>query len=248
MAQPKRVIIAGHSHADTLFGGFLRASVEPKLFKVDDEREIYGLVGGFPRTPDYWDTLVREARDSVVIVVWGGNDNNGFFLFEANPRFDFVRDDVAWFDPQAHLVPAAAVQNYFYSLAHLREVIPILQRLREVSGARIMLAETPPPRGDDAALREQMKLEYTAMAAEYGVSLDTVPITRRFTRLKLWRAMRDAFKQFAADAGVEYLPLPDWAFDEEGFLKPEYWHTDATHANRAYANELRGHIGEHLLP
>lgn len=40
----KRVIIAGHSHADTLFGKWLRASAEPKLFRLDEIREVYGLV------------------------------------------------------------------------------------------------------------------------------------------------------------------------------------------------------------
>lgn len=180
-------------------------------------------------------------------MVWGGNDHNGLFLFEAAPRFDLVREDTEWFDPTAQLVPSAAVQKLFYAIPHLQECVPILQALDKVAGCRPFLAETPPPKGDDAALRQFMTSEFGAMAQARGISVETAPLTHPQTRLKLWRTMRDAYKALAADAGVEFLPLPAWVFDDVGFLKRDFWHTDATHANGAYAEGLLGHLGDRLL-
>jgi hypothetical protein len=243
----RRVLVAGHSHANTLFGRRLRESIEPKIIQLDEERDLFGLVGAFPRTPDYWEALKAEATGSTVVILWAGNDYNGGFLFEVSPRFDFVREDTPEVDETAELVPAGAVEQLFYQVPHMRDLERLLAELREVPDCRVILMETPPPKGDDAELRKRLAAEFGAKAEARGFSVENVPLSPPVLRRKLWLSMYDACRRVVNETGAEYLALPPWAFDEGGFLKVEYWHSDATHANLDYATALKSFLVERLL-
>lgn len=222
-------------------------SVEPKLIQLEEGRELYGLLGAFPRTDEYWEALKREAADSTVVLMWAGNDYNGGFLFEVTPRFDYVRANMPELDESAVLVPAAAVEELFYNVPHMRDCEQMLRALHEAPNCRVILMETPPPKGDDAALRTMLAAEFGAKAEARGFSVENVPLSPPVLRRKLWRSMYDAFRRVALETRTEFLALPAWVFDEGGFLKREYWHSDATHANAAYREAMIADLAERLL-
>lgn len=247
MTGKSRVIVAGQSHANTLFGGRHRDFEAPALVKLEPDLEIYGLFSASPRPPGYWETLQREAEDSTVVLVWGGNDHNAWFLFELTPPFDFVRTDSEFVDPTAHLLPLSLVQRIFATTPHYARCREVVAMLKNAPGCRPMLAETVPPKGDDAALRRFLAVEFRQLMAERGVSAETAPLTKPEIRLKLWRCYRDTYRDLAKEFGVEFLDLPNWTFDEGGFLKREHWQTDTTHASVDYGATLRRHFAHQLL-
>lgn len=247
MASKRRVIVAGQSHANTLFGGKHREFEAPTLIKLEPDLEIYGLFSASPRPKTYWEMLQREGEDSVVVLIWGGNDHNAWFLFETTPPFDFVRPDSEFVDATARLVPLSMMQRLFTSPPHYAECKAVVAMLKSAPGCRLMLMETVPPKGDDAALRRFLAVEFKQLMAEQGVTAETARLTKPEVRLKLWRCFRDAYKNLAQELGVEFLNLPNWTFDERGFLEREHWQTDATHASVDYGAKLRRHIALQLL-
>jgi hypothetical protein len=46
--------------------------------------------------------------------------------------------------------------------------------------------------------------------------------------------LQEMFRQDANRHRVEFLPVPPEVVDTEGFLKPQFWADDLTHANPAY--------------
>lgn len=242
-----RIVIAGHSHAESLMRGHQRDSEEASLVQIDDGVEAYALVGKLPRGADYTQAMCEQAAQSVSVVVWSGNDHNAWFLFKPDQPFDFWRDDVPQIDESATILPAALVQHLFYATTNAESLKAILPELVAQPGARVIVLETPPPKGDEAELRLLLNREYAHVAAARGVAIEDMPLTDRWLRLKLWRTHCEAFARIAAEGGAEYMKLPAWAFDAEGFLAREHWAKDATHGNMAYGDRLRRHLVDTLL-
>ena len=247
MSQYKRIVIAGQSHADTLFNDQHQTSAEPTLLKLDDDAEVYGLIGAMPRGPEYWDALREHAADSVVVIVWGGNDHNAWFLFQTTPHFDFVRDDIPEVDESAKLIPASLVHALFYGAGDVGSCKELLKELSAREDCRVLLMETPPPKGDDAELKKFLEIEYAHVAEQRGLSIQDIPLTDRRIRLKLWRAYRDACIRIAEENGADFLRLPQWVFDAEGFLQRKYWQNDATHGSPEYGAKVRRELINGLL-
>ena len=65
-------------------------------------------------------------------------------------------------------------------------------------------------------------------------------------RAKLYRINSDIFRGSCAELGVDFVPPPAEAVDAAGFLKPQYWTRDPTHANHVYGRLLMKQIKEQL--
>ncbi|WP_395644526.1 hypothetical protein [Terricaulis sp.] len=247
MPQYERIIIAGQSHADTLFNDQHRASDAPTLVRLDADAEVYGLVSAMPRGPDYWDALREHAAGSIVVLVWGGNDHNAWFLFQTTPHFDFVRADLPNVDPKAKLIPASLVHQLFYANPEAEQCKALVRELSERGDCRVLMMETPPPKGEEAELKKLLASEYAHVAQQRGMAIENIPLTDRMIRLKLWRAFRDASVRIARENGAEFLSLPAWAFDGEGFFRRAYWQNDATHGSSAYGTQVRRELINGLL-
>lgn len=243
----KRLIIAGHSHADTLFVGRHREFSEPTLVKLDFDQECYGVLGDLPRHERYWELLLKSAEHSIIACLWAGNDHNGWFLLQVADRFDFLRDDIGIVDPTAKILPLKLVRERFLNTADAFKCREVLTALKKIANCEVVLVETPPPKGDDHFVRQVLAVEFKAKAEELGIRLETASLTPPLIRLKLWRTLRDAYAQIARECGVRFLSLPHWAIDTAGFLAREHWQMDATHASQEYGNRLRRHLIESLL-
>lgn len=234
----RRFILAGHSHAHSL--GITNPSVPNaiELQAIDYlQGKVLGLSGPAPRTPAYWDALVREAKDSTVLLVWNGNQHLAKFLFEIDRPFDFfLASQPAWETSEADIVPEAQVREaldggnaFLYQL---------LGRLKEVPGCRVVLLGTPPPKGDDARLRHFIQREafFVQLASKAGSNVNHIRLTDRSVRLKLWTVIQDLLAEAADNNGCAFLSVPDGVKDEDGFLRGDLWFEDATHANPQYGH------------
>jgi hypothetical protein len=141
-------------------------------------------------------------------------------------------------NPSAQIISRAAIRHRFQK--SLDDLDLVLQRLATGGLNRIALIGTPPPKGDNEALRAFAQLEdfFVSAARRFGQSVETLPITDPYVRLKLWYLLQDMLAEVARIRGVMFIPVPKEVQDTDGFLKREFWLSDVTHANEAYGNVM----------
>lgn len=122
---------------------------------------------------------------------------------------------------------------------------------------------TPPPKGDNAALRkillknseEQTGKEIVNLdsglllkASEDGISLSDVRLTASTVMLKLWSELQDLMQETAHNHDADFLPFPHSLIGPDGFLRREYWAQDLTHTSReagsVFLDEIRNYYGD----
>ena len=76
--------------------------------------------------------------------------------------------------------------------------------------------------------------------------VESAAITDPYVRLKLWHVLQDLIAEAATRHGACFIPVPDGLKDKEGFLKPEHWANDVTHANEVYGEIMLRKVVEEL--
>lgn len=251
------LVLAGYSHIYSLIGiadttlGFAAATE----FRVDPVDGIPGLWmghGEWPRTDAYWERLQAFAsrEDEFAIgLSYRGNEHLARFLLQREMPIDFFSSEFPDLpiDPEAQLIPemmAEALFSPFYE--------PLAETVRNLrsTGRRVVLIGTPPPKGDDAFLRQMIANEehFVRICEMQSIPVDEVEFTRLSTRVKLWGVIQAIIRQGALAGGGSFLPAPRLAIEEDGSLRREYWNTDCTHANCAYGRlvlqDLLDHLGQ----
>jgi hypothetical protein len=233
------IIIAGHSHVRSLIGYGDGRAEGTYVLPVEGYDNIYGLHSPWPRPQDYWPTLMRHAPGNSVVVLWEGNRHNEFFLIEQQPPFDFVPRQLQSLPVQqnAHIVPEALVRRKFqYYLGNL--LADLCSALKAHGARRVVVLGTPPPKRDLAGFRALLPAELPFLNHPAGTTEEQLTLTSPLVRLKLWHVMQEVHREQAESVGAEFFPVPEITTDETGFLKPEFWWTDLTHANESYGRVM----------
>jgi hypothetical protein len=235
------IIIAGHSHAATLVGSSSHPKGDVCLLPVAGHDRIYGLHGpllaGFAvRTGYYWTALARYAPGNSVALFYGGNEHHANFLFEQAPRFDFVPKGLQSLPVEADavIVSESLIRAKFRSLLG-SPLQGLLAYLTRQAHSRITLIGTPPPRRD-----------YDGFQSLFISDHPQVKLTSSIKLLKLWHVLQEILREQAEGNGVEFIAVPDGITDEDGFLKPEFTGTDATHGNQAYGQLMLNYLAQRL--
>ena len=138
-------------------------------------------------------------------------------------------------DQGVELVPELQVREVFQpSMSHLEIV---LTRMLDTGGPRPIVLGTPPPKADNEAIRRGMQVHadfFTKLASDLGLDPEKAQLAPACLRLKLWWLLQQMMRETAERLAVEFWPVSASAMTEEGYLRPEYWGEDATHANAAY--------------
>ncbi|ORA76724.1 hypothetical protein BST28_20585 [Mycolicibacter kumamotonensis] len=233
-----RLILAGHSHLRAIAGRPI-VSESSELVAGPRGDGMLFLVGPGPkRDMSYFDTLADLAIGADVGIIWNGNEHLALYFFEAETPFDFLSAHVRTMNPSAQMKSQAAIRHRFQQTS-FDTLDVVLKRLATGGLNRIALIGTPPPKGDNEALRALLQTEefFVNWAAQLGHSVETVPITDPYVRLKLWYLLQDMQAEKARARGLMFIPVPKEVQDADGFLKREFWQ-DVTHANRAYGNVM----------
>jgi hypothetical protein len=238
------IIIAGHSHIGAL--GVGPAKEDFNLLPVEGQDRMFGLHGAWPRSENYWRALVGYAPGNSIALLWGGNEHYSLFLIEQPLRFDFVprRLQSLPVDGDAVIVPEALVRARFQSF--LTPLHDMLAELKAQTSSRVALVGTPPPKGNDQYLRSFLQPEMSHYHNSLGLTVEQVKLTPPIIRLKLWHVLQELFQEQAEREGLEFIPVPNIVTDETGFLKPEFWEADVTHANLAYGRVMHNHLAQKL--
>jgi hypothetical protein len=229
-----KIILAGHSHIVALTGRLKSETLE--LRPIPGFERIVFYCGPWPRDPDYWLTLRWALPSATIVIFWCGNEHNAHFLLRPEPLFDFVASATPEeaVDDAVQLLPESLVRARL-SAFH-GELASYLTFLKSATKARVALAGSPPPKGDEARLKQLLLKDwyYRNQAAELGVGVEEMQIAPAPLRRKLWHLAQELMAEAAERHGCSFVPAPAAAFDEEGYLKQELWAEDATHGNALY--------------
>lgn len=218
------VLVYGNSHANAmktaLSEGLFANSTPDAVFEAE---YIFASTGGELR-----EVMIADARkrvqalgeDAIVAFTIVGTQHNIVGLIQHEIPFSFDPSDV---DAKA-LIPYKLIYEHMVEYARTNRSVPVFRRLTK---ARVYHISTPPPKEDEAFIRARM-------GRYRGISLADAPLNPPSVRLRLWEIEMDALQQVCAEWGVGFLPAPASARTQEGFLKPELYAADGTHANSAY--------------
>jgi hypothetical protein len=239
------IIVAGDSHMCALVGDLY--TTEPQLHAVAGFPNVYALHASWPRRKTYWEHLKANCAGARIALVWRGNEHNVHYFFQNDRPFDFVSRHVNLLIHTFNIIPQKMVRQKFKATSFdvLRAVLSSL-----VSGSAegIGIVGTPPPKKDSEQLRKLLLNEpvFQQWAERLGASIDTVKITSPHVRLKLWFLIQEMLGQVATEIGAKFISVPAELQDADGFLRPEYWHADVTHANRIYGEVMLRRVVEQL--
>lgn len=187
--------------------------------------------------------LVRPLKSTdVVLSAIGGNSYAVFSTIQHPDRFDFVDPNGASeLDSSAGVIPYRILEGYFSEAIGARDG-KSLERLRQATKARVVHVIPPPPKGDNDFITQYHESVFRNEGiVSHGVSSPSL-------RLKFWLLQTRVLTKLCADRDVEVLMPPPAAIDREGFLAPDYYAKDATHANPEYGELLLQEIERWYLP
>lgn len=223
MAAEIDVYITGMSNTDalkralTVYTGRVRFHLD----RLNPKTEA----GGFYKKK-FDPEFVRERLSSaklVVLSLWG-NWYNTLALVEHPEPFDFIYpsfdEDV---DETRRIIPFTQIRRTFNN--NIRHQLRMLDDLRPMTERRMVLLETPPPIEDEAHIRE--------FPGPFKDAL-TQGVTPAKIRRKLWKLQSDIYRDVCRERGIDFLPFPQEAMSERGFMAPAYCFPDPTHANAKY--------------
>lgn len=238
-----KILVTGHSHTIALGCLHVATNGNAVLETTHSDARFWFLGGAVPGTPEYHQELDRIAQECPIVLLWGGNLHFTKFFLTIGKDFDFVASGLPHMPllPDAEIVPESAVTSALNDDGGLCNLIV---RLRQEPAARVFVCGTPPPKGDIALSEAVMRSEphWATLAAQAGIELTDLKPRNPATMLKLWKILQSKFEHWANSNGAIYIPVPDIARDDAGFLRPEYWARDVTHGNEAYGATMRDHI------
>ncbi len=243
---PRAVAVVGHSHLVAL----QRAADEhPPLavnltflqLRDDRYRPEFERRSRRPDSPARLNRrLLRDitrvlGRNGVLVSCIGGNSYNILGLLNHPRPFDFVLPSQPRLEIAAEheLIPACLVREILRERLDAHN-FTILRALRAAIGRPMYHLESPPPVPSEEHIRKFPGVFRDRMAA-CGVS----PAALRY---KLWRLQSELVQEACAAEGIVFVPVPDEARDDSGFLSETAWNPDPTHGNAWYGACVLRHI------
>ena len=161
-----------------------------------------------------------------MVISIAGTLHNVLGLLEHEKPFDFFTrgDETMTLAEGRVVVPQNTLWDTFKGMADPKHRIVAL---RDEACCRVYHLATPPPKEDGEFIRARVARYRDRLVAEAGVN----PAA---TRLKLWKLEMRVLADLCAELNMHLLLSPAEAQTPAGFLKPEYYGKDATHANDAY--------------
>jgi hypothetical protein len=157
----------------------------------------------------------------------GGNQHAVLSTIQHPRTFTFMLPGDEGAQSAAELIPHRALAQHFDAGIRGRDG-KSLEALRKATRARLVHLQSPPPKRDnDHILKHHENLFAAENIADLGVSAPEL-------RLAFWRLQASVLEQLCAELGIEILPPPPASLDADGYLAPDFYANDATHANPSY--------------
>lgn len=237
-------LLYGDSHSEAVFqAAELRSRRRtPTPVQVHRTRRVKGETVIGDTSPEDFLSLASALGDrDVIITMIGGNQHAVFSLIQHPVPFDVIEPGMAadCLVPDAEIIPYRLVSAALDSGVRGRDG-RALKALRNATKARLVLMIPPPPKRDGDFIRKYHERRFANDIAELGVSSAEL-------RMKIWRMQRDLLRAYCRELNIETLDPPEAAVDDAGYLLPEYYANDATHANRDYGLLLLNLFEAHFV-
>ncbi len=179
--------------------------------------------------------LFSTFSPSKVLLAFGGTEHNVVGLIESEPRFDFLWPPFDDFDDDRCLVPASAIKEViaYRVQSGLRRAMLVREQF---SCPAFVLAPPPPFRAIDE--KAQLPKAFTALLA--------AGIAPAALRRKLYAVQCDVMRSQYEALDIPFIPAPQNATDEDGYLLRKFWNRDPTHGNPAYGRAVIKHLRNKL--
>lgn len=226
-----RIMLFGDSHSYAIQRAIERREAKSRrvpltahrLRKVKNDK-----VMGDTSFEEFLDMASALTPQDVVLSAIGGNQHAVYGTIQHPIPFSFFEPGSdAPLEADVGIIPYRILEANFGKGIRARDG-QSLEALRKATPARLIHLLAPPPKRDnDHILRHHESRFAEENIAELGVSSPEL-------RMKFWKLQRRILEEVGRDYGFEVLGPPPAALDEDGFLAPEYYASDATHANVAY--------------
>ncbi len=169
---------------------------------------------------------IATHRATCVFDCISGNEYHFLGLVNHPRRFDFVLPSA----PALPLAEGAEIVPYALVRASLKAsmeyALTVLACLRQATTLPVWHIQSPPPVSSND--------EIAAHPTQFGDAIAAHGVAPPAFRLKLWRLQSEIVREACAAAGIHFLEVPAAAMDPLGFVHPDAWHRDPTHANYWY--------------
>lgn len=189
---------------------------------------------------DFLEKIGGLSPEDVVLSMIGGNQHAVLSTIRHPQPFDFhtIEGDLP---PTANveIVPYRALAETF-SIGLQKGDGKILEALRAATRARVVHICSPPPKADNDFIAKH----HESLFAEGGIASRGVSPPE--FRLKFWKLQVRVLQRICNRIGIEMM-VPPARTMSGGFLSPEYYANDATHANWLYGEKVIREVESRFL-
>jgi hypothetical protein len=239
-----KIVIIGDSHVDALKGARLErpATDQDRVSAVRIERaKGEGTIGDISFETARKMIAALDENDLLALAV-GGNQHQLVALIQNPEPFDFFEPGAtSGVRPDHTVLPYRVVWDVFDTELRSRDSRDWSELYDAVAGCRVYHLTPPPPKADEQHILRRFESAFVKRGlADKGVTPADI-------RLKVWRLQVRVFQAICDEKNIPLLPPPPATQTEEGFLKPEFYARDATHANPRYGALVLQEL-ERVLP
>lgn len=229
-----RILLFGDSHSHAIQRAIQKRigkgqSSPVSAFRLRKEKN--GSHIGDTSFQDFLEMIAGLGEEDVVLSMIGGNQHAVYSTIQHPRPFDFFTpENPASAEPDVDIVPYRALADLFTRGIQKGDGTS-LEAIRNATVARVVHIIPPPPKADNDFIEKY----HEGLFANEGIA--SRGVSPAALRLKFWQLQTRVLKRLCAKLGVEVL-MPPGRVVEKGFLRPEFYAQDATHANWRYGERL----------
>jgi hypothetical protein len=243
-SKPPKVLAFGDSHSHALQRAVAKRKGKGQPVPLTVYRLLKEKNGGHIGDTAFEEFLAKIAKlgpEDVVVSMIGGNQHAVLSTIQHPRPFDFFLQSGPAPDLSAgvEMIPYRAIADLFQQ-GFKKGDGQSLEAIRSATVAHVVHVAPPPPKADNAFIEEYHEsLFATKGLARRGVSPPEL-------RLKFWTLQTQILRRLCRTLGIELI-MPPRAAVSDGYLRPEYYAQDATHANWRYGERVIREIERRYL-
>lgn len=232
-AQPRTLVI-GDSHVVALKRALREdTGAAARVTALRRVKEKNGTLIGDIRFEDFVERAAALAPQDRVVSALGGHQHSLVGLVQHPQPFDFhspERPDLPPL-PGREIIPHAVMHALMTARVQGYEG-EMLPALASRTPATVLHLAPPPPNQDAGYILQRPD---SVLVRKGIATLGTTPAS---IRQKLWTLQLRVLRELCPQWGVVLLPVPADCQTADGFLRPDFYGADATHANALYGQRL----------
>jgi hypothetical protein len=232
--RPRQIVLFGDSHSHAVQSAIQKRIGKNQAVPLTAHRLLKEKNGGQigdTSFEDFLSLIGKLGKNDVVLSMIGGNQHAVYSTIQHPQPFDFAEPEAASIDRSVEIVPYRAIEAAF-ATGLRRGDGKSLEAIRAATEARVVHIIPPPPKADNAFVEQYHESLFASEGlASRGVSSPAL-------RLKFWKLQTRVLEMLCHEFGIEVMLPPALTVDGHGFLRPEYYARDATHANWLYGERV----------